>query len=62
MRLPKMPVTHQSTPGKSLAPEIIYISRNMWRWIEKAKRFSSKMKRLFLSLISQFLTRKMWFC
>lgn len=44
MRLPQMPVTHQSTPGKSLAPEITYISRNMCRWIGKAKRFSTKMK------------------
>ena len=58
MRLPQMPVTHQSTPGKSLAPEITYISRIMCRWIEKAKRFSTKMKGFFKSL----LTRKMWFC
>ena len=58
MRLPQMPVTHQSTPGKPLAPEITYISRNMCRWIGKAKRFSTKMKGFFKSL----LTRKMWFC
>ena len=50
MRLPQMPVTHQSTPGKSLAPEITYISRNMCRWIGKAKRFSTKMKGFFLKV------------